>query len=232
VPRARRGEPPFARKLDLRVVAPMNVGPLFFIARADGAIGTIADLAGKRVAFGLEKSGMAQHARLILGLLGISATALYLDFAAGGAAVEQGAAAAQLQCPIPNQVMSELDSRVAIRVLPYGAGQLERLLATVPYYRRAVMRKGALRGLDRDVTQIGVLNLLVAHARVDDAAVASVARAVAANATELGELNPLFAGLNELLRELRAGGEAALTAEEFAVHPGAARAYRALGLLS
>jgi uncharacterized protein len=193
VPRARRGESPFAQKLDLRIVAPMNVGPLFFIVRADAAIRTVADLAGKRVVFGPEKSGMAQHARLILDLLGVAATPLYLDFATGGAAVEHGAAEAQLQCPIPNRVMTELDARTAIRILPYGRGQLERLLAAVPYYRRAVMRKGALRGLAEDATQIGVLNLLVAHARVGDAAAASIARAVAANATELGTLNPLFA---------------------------------------
>src|SRR6185437_1352411 len=132
VPRAARGEAPFAQKLDLRIVAPMNVGPLFFIVRADAAIRTVADLAGRRVVFGPEKSGMAQHARLILGLLGIAAMPVHLDFAAGGAAVEQGAAEAQLQCPIPNRAMTELDERAAIRVLPYGAGELERLLAAVP----------------------------------------------------------------------------------------------------
>lgn len=231
VPRAARGESPFVRRLDLRIVAPMNAGPLFFIAHADSAIGSVADLAGKRVVFGPEKSGMAQHARLILGLLDVATTPLHLDFAAGGEAVASGAAAAQLQCPIPNRVMTELSARAPIRVLPYGAGQLEHVLAQVPYYRRALMRTGALRGLERDVAQIGVLNLLVASPRVGDTAVAAVARAIAADAAELARLNPLFDGLDALLQELRVRGEAALAAAGVALHPGAAQAYRALGLL-
>src|SRR5487761_2523683 len=83
VPRAAHGESPFTRALDLRTVAPMNAGPLFFIVRADAAIGSVADLAGKRVGFGPEKSGMAQHARLIFALLGLETIPLHLDFATG-----------------------------------------------------------------------------------------------------------------------------------------------------
>ncbi|HXQ51671.1 MAG TPA: TAXI family TRAP transporter solute-binding subunit [Stellaceae bacterium] len=224
VPRAARGERPFAHKLDLRIAAPMNAGPLFFIARADAAIRTVADLAGKRVVFGPEKSGMAQHARTMLDLLGLAVTPLFLDFAAGGAAVETGSADAQLQCPIPNAVMTALSERVAVRVLPYDEGQLERLRDAVPYYRDAVMRAGALRGLERDMQQVGVLNLLVVHARVSDAVAEAVARAVASNAGELARLNPLFIGLETLLREVGTLGEVPL-------HPGARNAYRALGLM-
>ena len=231
VPRATRGESPFAHPLDLRIVAPMNAGPLFFIVRADAAIRTVADLAHKRVVFGPETSGMAQHARLIFGLLEIETMPLHLDFATGGAAVAAGAADAQLQCPIPNRVMTELSARAAIRVLPYDAGQLEHVLAKVPYYRRAVMRKGALRGLEHDIAQIGVLNLLVAPPRLGDGTVAAAARAIAANALELARLNPLFDGLNGLLQEMRLRGEAALAAGGAALHPGAAQAYRGMGLL-
>jgi uncharacterized protein len=201
VPRAAQGEPPFKEPVDLRVIAPMNAGPLFFIVRADAALRSVADLAGKRVVFGPEKSGMTQHARGMLAILGIEATPLYLDFAAGGAALEQGTADAQLQCPIPNRVMTELSERAAIRVLPYAPGQLERLLAAVPYYRAVMMRQGALRGLTEDVAQAGVLNVLVAHARLPDRLVQRVARAIADGADELAALNPLFAGLGALLRE-------------------------------
>ena len=35
--RARSGEMPFTQPIDLRMVAPMNAGPLFFITRADSA---------------------------------------------------------------------------------------------------------------------------------------------------------------------------------------------------
>ena len=36
---AKAGEAPFAQKIELRMVAPMNAGPLFFIASAASALG-------------------------------------------------------------------------------------------------------------------------------------------------------------------------------------------------
>src|SRR5262249_22758366 len=38
--RARTGEPPFAQPIDIRMAAPMNAGPLFFIVRAGSDIRT------------------------------------------------------------------------------------------------------------------------------------------------------------------------------------------------
>lgn len=228
VPRAVAGESPFLRPLALAAVAPMNAGPLFFIARADGPLHAVSDLAGKRVVFGPEKSGMAQHARLILAVLGLAVTPLYLDFAAGGAALEAGTAEAQLQCPIPNRVMSALDARLGVRVLSLGSSEIGRLLASVPYYRRAEMAKGALRALDRDLTQVGVLNLLVAPQDRLTPLVEQAARAIASQAAALARLNPLFAGLPALFDEMRGGG---LELPGVAWHAGARAAYRGLGLM-
>jgi hypothetical protein len=228
--RAARGEPPFAEKMNLRVAAPMNAGPLFFIARAaDGPL-SVAELAGKRVVFGVATSGMAQHAKAIFAALGIEVQPVFLDFAAGGAAVMRGEAAAQLQCPIPNPVMSALDARAALRVLPYAPGDLERVLAQVPFYRPILMRKGALRALDADVAQVAVLNLLATHARTPDAVVTALVRALIAGREELPRLNPLFIGLGELFARLRQEGATAFE-KTVALHPGAGAAYRAAGLL-
>ena len=52
--RARSGEPPFPQPIDIRMVAPMNAGPLFFITRADTGIGTVLDLRGLRAQLTLE----------------------------------------------------------------------------------------------------------------------------------------------------------------------------------
>ncbi len=224
VARAIGGAPPFGRAIPLRTIAPMNVGPLFFIVRADWARATVADLAARRVIVGPRKSGMAEHAGVILDALGIvDAVPVHLDFAAGAAALEAGEADAQLQCPIPNQVMTELCRRTAVRVLPYGPGRLEQVLAAVPSYRRCVMPGGAIPGLAADLPQVGVLNVLVAHARLGDEAAAAMARGIVANAAALERLNPLFRGLDQLCRTFCAGDTERL-------HSGAFGAYRALGL--
>ncbi len=232
--RAKRGEPPFAREIDLRMVAPMNAGPLFFVVRRDSALHTIADLRSRRVAVGAERSGMAQHARVMLTALGLNLSdivPLYLDFAAGADALVRGEADAQLQCPIPNKVMSALAERIAVRVLPYAPGALEKLLATVPFYRRTVMRAGAIRGLDCDVAQAAVVNVLATHARVAEDAVRRVASAIFAAREELPRLNALFDGLHELFEPLRSDGAGALEFGGVALHQGARAAYRAAGLL-
>ena len=232
--RARLGEPPFRAPIDLCMVAPMNAGPLFFIVRAEAPLRSLAELHARRVALGLKTSGMVQHAHNIFGVLGLSFsdfTPVYLDFAAGARALADGAVDAQFQCPIPNKVMTDLDARVALRVLPYPPGALDTLLRAVPYYRATVMRAGALRGLDRDVAQVAVVNVLVTHARTPTAAVREAAAAMLADADELGRRNPLFAGLKELFEPLRSQGPAGLEFGGVKLHPGALAAYREAGLL-
>src|SRR5262245_18523851 len=157
--RAKNGEAPFPRPIDLAMAAPMNAGPLFFVVRADSPIRSFSDLRGRRIAVGPRTSGMVQHAQGLFGALGLRVSdfsPIYLDFAAGAAALAAGEVDAQFQCPIPNAVMTELAQRVALRVLPYGAGELERVLTAVSYYRRTVMRRGAIHGLDADLPQVAV----------------------------------------------------------------------------
>lgn len=225
--RAKRGEKPFTHSIDLRLVAPMNLGPLFFIARADSGIATFDDLAGSRVSVGPAGSGMTQHAHTMLGALGHTidrVKPIYLSFADGAKALAAGEVDAQLQCPIPNKVMSELDAAVSLRIVRYSEAQLETLLAKVAFYRRAIMRKGALCALTEDVPQPGVVNVLVCHARAEEAAVAAITGVIANGAKALGQRNALFDGLDDLIEPYRRG-----TAEGgidgVALHAGAARAY-------
>jgi TRAP transporter TAXI family solute receptor len=233
--RAKNGEAPFTQMIDLRMVAPMNAGPLFFITRADSDLRSVIDLRGRRLVVGPEKSGMAQHARVILGALGLTfsdVTPIFLDFAAGAAALERGEADAQLQCPIPNKVMTALAARVFLRVLPYAPADLDTVLRAVPFYRRTVIRMGAIRGLDADVAQAAVVNVLVTHARVAENIVGDIASAVFGARDELPRLNSLFNGLAALFEPLRSDGTSALEFGGVALHPGALAAYRSDGLLS
>lgn len=232
--RARNGEAPFAQKIDLRMVAPMNAGPLFFVVRAHSDLRSVGDLRGRRLVVGPLKSGMTQHAHVMLGALGLSFSdfaPLYLDFAAGADALARGEADAQLQCPIPNTVMTALAERIGVRVLPYRAEQLEKVLSAVPFYRRTTMRRNAFRGLDADTVQVAVVNVLVTHARAADDMVQNVAAAVFAAREELPRRNALFAGLAELFEPLRSEGARALEFGGVPLHAGAVAAYRQAGLL-
>jgi TRAP transporter TAXI family solute receptor len=232
--RARNGEAPFGKPIDLAMAAPMNAGPLFLVVRAESPIRSFSDLRARRIAVGPRTSGMVQHAHCIFGALGMSFSdfePIYLDFAAGAEALAAGDVDAQLQCPIPNAVMTNLARRIGLRILPYERDELEKVMQAVPYYRRTVMRKGAIRGLDADSPQVAVVNVLVSHRRVPEATVCAAVEAIVASWDELGRLNPLFLDMGELFQPLRSQGAAALEFGGVTLHAGAVRAYRKTGLL-
>jgi hypothetical protein len=235
VGRALRGEAPFEQPIDIRMVAPANVGPMFFVVRADSDLYSIDDMRGRRVSVNVSGSGMFQHIRSIFGVLGLSFDAFepfHLGFADGAEALRAGEIDAQWQCPIPNPVMTGLANSTDVRVLEYAPGQLEKVLDSIEFYRRAVMEKGCFRGVDKDTAQIGVLNVITSHARVDDQLVYDWVTAMIENAAALGQKLPLYRGLGALFQELKDKGAPAFEPDGVRLHPGAVRAYRDAGLLA
>lgn len=232
--RAKDGTPPFTREIDLRMVAPANVGPMFFVKRADSPIQSIADFKGKRIAIGTKGSGMEQHVHTIFAVLGIdfdSFTPLNMSFAEGADELIAGNIDAQFQPPIPNRVMTDLSLRADVRVVPYAPGQLPRIVGEVPFYRGVVMEKDVFRGVVEDIAQLGVVNVLVTHARTSEKIVYDMARAIADNLDTLPNMNPLFKGLKSLFEPLRIQDRPAFEFGGVPLHSGAVRAYREAGWL-
>lgn len=231
---AKKGAAPFSRAIDLRTVVPMNLGPNFFVARADSTLRNVSDLRGKRLAIGLKTGGMTPHANAVLEALGLGPHDLervYVDFADGARMLVSGEVDAQYQRPIPNKVMTELSERILLHVLRYEPKQIEAALKAVPYDRLTLMKKGSVRGLDEDIPQLGVLNLLVAHPRTHPDTVRLVVRTVIDNATELAARLPLFEGLSELLDVTRTEHCASLEFDGVMLHLGAVRAYADAGYI-
>jgi TRAP transporter TAXI family solute receptor len=233
--RAKDATPPFTCKIALRMVSPANAGPMFFVKLANSPIQTIADFTAKRIAIGTKGSGMEQHVHTIFGVLGISFdsfTPVHMGFDEGADALIAGDIDAQFQPPIPNRVMTDLSQRADVRVVAYAAGQLEKLLAAVPFYRKVTMEKGVFRGVVENITQPAVVNVLVTHERVAENVVHDMAKVIAGNLDTLPQMNPLFKGLKDLFEPLRTRGVAALEFGGVPLHPGAIRAYREVGWLS
>lgn len=234
VGRAKRGEEPFEEPIAIRMAAPANVGPMFFVVRADSDLHSIDDMKGCKVSVNNLDTGMYQHTRTIFGILGISFDAfepVHMSFEEGVEALVAGDIDAQWQCPIPNPVMTGLANRADIRILEYGPGQLDKVVAEAGFYRRAVMKAGCLRGVDKDTEQVGVLNVITTHERVPDDLVREVIGSMVANAEALGQAEELYAGLAELFAELKTEGASVFEPGGVKLHPGAVAAYRDAGLL-
>jgi len=232
--RAKNATAPFTKPIAVRMVAPANAGPMCFVKLATSPLRSVADLQGKRIAIGTKGSGMEQHIHTIFDILEIpfdSFTPVYMGFAEGADALVAGAIDVQFHPPIPNKVLTDLSRRADIRVVPFGPDQLEKVLARVPFYRPVVVEKNVFRGVVDDVTQVGVVNVLVTHETIPEQVVYEMAKAIAGNLDALPEMNPLFKGLKDLFEPLRSKGAAALEFGGVALHPGAERAYRDAGWL-
>ena len=233
--RAKNGAAPFTKPIALRMVAPANAGPMCFVKLAATPVESVADFKGKRIAIGTKGSGMEQHVHTIFDILGIgfdSFTPVHMGFAEGADALVSGAIDVQFHPPIPNKVLTDLSARTDIRVVPYAPGQLEKVLAQVPFYRPVMVGRNAFRGVVENVTQVGVINVIVTHESIPEPVVYEMAKAIAGNIEALPEINPLFKGLKDLFEPLRTKGATAFEFGGVALHPGAIRAYREAGWLS
>jgi TRAP transporter TAXI family solute receptor len=232
--RAKDAAAPFKNKIAIRMVTPANAGPMCFVTLAASPVRSVADFRGKRIAIGAKGSGMEQHIHTIFGVLGIpfdSFTPVHMNFVEGADALVAGAVDVQFHPPIPNKVLTDLSARADITVIPFASGQLDKLLAQVPFYRPVVVEKAAFRGVVEDVTQVGVINVIVTHERVAESVVHDMAKAIADNLDKLPEMNPLFKGLKNLFEPLRTQAQAAFEFGGVALHGGAVKAYRESGWL-
>ena len=217
------------------MAAPANVGPMFFVVRADSDLHTIDDMIGRKISVNVTNSGMYQHTRTIFGILGISFDQfepVHMTFEEGAVALKAGDIDAQWQCPIPNPVMTELADSTDVRVLEYGPGQLEKVIAEATFYRQAVIPVGAFRGVDKETPQVGVLNVIATHERVEDALVHEFVTTMIENATLLADRQELYRGLADLFAELKSEGQSVFEPGGVSLHPGAIQAYHDAGLLS
>jgi len=151
-----------------------------------------------------------------------------MSFAEGADALIAGAIDVQFHPPIPNKVLTDLSQRA---VVPFAQQQIDKILAQVPFYLPVVMEKNVFRGVVENVTQVGVINVIVTHERIAENLVYDMAKTIAENRDALPQMNPLFKGLKDLFEPLRTKGASAFEFGGVALHSGAVKAYREKGWL-
>jgi hypothetical protein len=234
VPRATGGLDPFKAPVDVKIITPLNAGPLFFVAPANSPLTSVRELKGKPLAVGHGNSGMAQHAANIVkgfGWQGDDVKFAYISTFDGGRALKDGTVAAQLSAPIPSAHFSQLCEQLPIKVLAYDRADIAMLCAAHPFYSPAMVPADFVPGLDADIPALGVLNVIVAAGSGNDQFVHDVVAAFIAGAADLEQAHGLFRGLPALLARAREMGVDALAPGRAPFHPAARRAFIEAGLL-
>jgi len=211
---------PFDR---LRGIAVLQLTPLHLVVPAGAPIRRIGELRGKRVGIGPRGSGTALTSSIVLEAFGIDAgdvAMVPVSFSDVPAALAAGAIdAAFMNAGYPAASISEVTATGA-RLLAVDGPPIARLRAAYPFFRLTFIPGGTYAGQPGAVHTIGVDNLLLCRADLDEGLVYRLTQAL------FGVL-PDLSGERISLRMMDVNNAPATPVP---LHEGAARFYRELEL--
>ena len=210
----------------LRAVMALYPETLTVIVREDSGIGTVEQLKGKRVNIGAPGTGSRVTWDELKGALKITEADL-----AEAAELKTDAATARLCANTldaslmivghPSSMIERQLNSCRLKLLPVSGEAVDALVAMRPYYTAAAI-PGRAYGLAADVPTFGVKATLVTSSAVPEDTVHALTMVIMTNLEKL-KLQQALAGLKP--------DDMAAQSLTAPLHPGAARAFRELGLL-
>jgi TRAP transporter TAXI family solute receptor len=211
---------------DLRAVFSVHGEPFTVVARKDSGITTWDGLKGKRVNIGNPGSGQRATMSVVLNAFGWTESTFSL--ASELKSAEQAAALGDNKVDAivftvghPNGSIQEATTTTDAVLVAVTGAPIEKLVKENPYYAHATIPAGMYRGNDKDIKTFGVKATFVSSAKVPDAMVYRVVKAVFDNFDRFKGLHPAFATLktSDMIKD---GNSAPL-------HAGAVKYYKEKG---
>jgi uncharacterized protein len=225
-PQNRKTRGPFK---NLRAIAALFPEYVHVVVRAESDIRRLTDLKDKRVALGEPGSGTLEDARLVLAAAGLSDCDLkpsYLRLSQAAEALRRGDIDALfLVAGYPVPAVADLASLVKVRLVPVPAGMARALHAKYRFFAADTIPGATYPGIDKETPSVAVTALWVVRAETPEDLVYAITAALWQPASRriLDSGHP--AG-----KRVRLAG--ALDGFDLPLHPGAARYYRELGLVT
>jgi len=190
---------PYDDPIPLLGIAPLQFSILQFMVMADSGIYSIYDLEGLRVNIGPAGGGGALLFNTLLPFWGMElddVNVSYVSYSEGSDAVNDG----RLDVNVPHgapplEAISSLAQFNDLRLLELETEILEQVLAEFPYYSIATIPAGTYRGIDEDVQSIGIQDILVVYAGMDDDLVYAITQAIWEAIEHLRTLHPSLAAM-------------------------------------
>lgn len=226
---AYRGLGPFAKQPmpNLRAIASLYREAAHIVVRANSRIRSVADLKGKRVAVGEERSGTLVDAEAILNAYRVRLRDVHTEFLKPGQAsdaLREGRIDAFfLVAGAPVLTITELAESTPIRLLPVSGSALKPLRQSHPFFGETTIPAESYKGVPATAT-VSVAALWIAPAALDADLVYGITKALWDQSTH----KLLQAGHPEGDQILLA---TALEGLAIPLHPGAERYYREVGLI-
>lgn len=166
----------------LRALGYLYPESIHLVARADSGIETVADLKGKRVSLGEEKSGTLVESRLILNAFGLKTSELKPVYLRPGPSADR-LAAGELDAffyvgGAPVQAIADLAAETPVRLVPIDGPTGEKLVDVFPYLSANVIPAGTYPEQEADVPTLAVGAVLVTTSAMPEALAYGITRAL------------------------------------------------------
>lgn len=225
---AAKGEGQFKGKADadLRAVFSVHPEPFTVLARKEAGVTKFTDFKGKRFNVGNSGSGTRASMEELLQQMGWKLTDFSL--AAELKADEQGTALCDNKIDgfyygvgHPSAAIQDPTTACVAKLVPLTGPAIDALVKNHPYYAKATIPGGMYSGNPNATDTYGVLATVVTSAKVPDATVYALVKAVFDNFDEFKKLHPAFGHLDPK-NMVKDGLSAPL-------HPGAIKFYKEKG---
>lgn len=212
---------------NLRIFAGLYINPnQVVVTRASGVSG-LADLAGKRISIGAPGSSTIDEAIVHLGIAGKGLDdirAEYMDTSASADAVSNKLLdGVWVMAGTPNSAVTQIMTTTDSQIMPITPQEVELLKADYPWYASCEIPAGTYPGQEEAVMTSGIKLTLFITADVDEETVYQMTRLFWENWDELCQTHAALKKADPK--------QACQDIAGVAIHEGAARYYREIGLL-
>ena len=211
----------------LRIFAGLYINPNQVVVTKASGIEGLADLIGKKISIGAAGSTTVDEATVHLGSIGKTLDdikAEYMDTSAAADAISNKLLdGVWIMAGTPNSAVTQIMTTTDSKIMPITAEQVEALKAEYPWYAACEIPAGTYAGQDEAVPTSGVKLTLFVTADVDEETVYQMTKVFWENWDTLTETH---AALRKADPKQACNDVAGV-----AIHEGAARYYREIGIL-
>jgi len=213
----------------LRAMFSVHAEPFTLIVRADSGITGFEGLKGKRVNIGNPGSGQRATMEVVMDAFGMKKGDFSLASELKGSEMAAAICDNKIDAMIytighPAAALKEATTACEVKLIDVKGAPIDKLVKENPYYRTAIIPGGMYTGTPNDVTTFGVGATFVTSSDVPDAVAYIVAKETMTNIEQFRKLHPAFATLDP--KTMVSDGLSA------PLHPGAAKAYKEMGLIN
>lgn len=212
---------------NLRIFAGLYINPNQVVVSRGSGVNSLADLAGKRISVGAPGSTTVDEAIVHLSLEGKTlddVRAEYMDTSAAADAMSNKLLdGVWVMAGIPNAAVTQIMTTTDSVLMPISAEEVEQLKAAYPWYAACEIPAGTYPGQTEAVATSGVKLTLFITADVDEETAYQMAKVFWENWDSLCETHAAL--------KMADPKEACSDIAGVAIHDGAARYYREIGLL-